>query len=71
MADEDRSREELLYLARLAEQCDRFDGKYKLFLICSSIERPLKFANYYISNNKIEYLRRYYLVVRGCNSNFS
>ena len=22
------SREELLYLARLAEQCDRFDGKY-------------------------------------------
>jgi len=23
-----RSREELLYLARLAEQCDRFDGKY-------------------------------------------
>ena len=22
-----RSREELLYLARLAEQCDRFDGK--------------------------------------------
>lgn len=26
--DEDRTREELLYLARLAEQCDRFDGKY-------------------------------------------
>ena len=23
-----RSREELLYLSRLAEQCDRFDGKY-------------------------------------------
>ena len=22
-----RTREELLYLARLAEQCDRFDGK--------------------------------------------
>ena len=29
MADNvDYSREELLYLARLAEQCDRFDGKY-------------------------------------------
>ena len=28
MDNEDRTREELLYLARLAEQCDRFDGKY-------------------------------------------
>lgn len=28
MTDEEGySREELLYLARLAEQCDRFDGK--------------------------------------------
>ena len=30
MDNDDRTREELLYLARLAEQCDRFDGKYGL-----------------------------------------
>ena len=71
MADEDRSREELLYLARLAEQCDRFDGKYNLLFVCSSIETYLKLKNYYISNNQIDNLRRYYLVVGDCNSNFS
>lgn len=26
--DKVHTREELLYLARLAEQCDRFDGKF-------------------------------------------
>ena len=26
------SKEELLYLARLAEQCDRFDGKFQNFI---------------------------------------
>ena len=43
MSDGDYNREELLYLARLAEQCDRFDGKSiaKLFMfsiVLDSIE---------------------------------
>lgn len=33
-----RSREELLYLARLAEQCDRFDGKFQKYQQSIKIE---------------------------------
>ena len=35
------SREELLYLARLAEQCDRFDGKFHYVLPKISLQKWL------------------------------
>lgn len=30
MDNQNHTKEELLYLARLAEQCDRFDGKFNI-----------------------------------------